>query len=207
MSRQRIEQQVIALAGVMQACFLVDQLAQRGQADNAAFNAMIHSLFAFEPESTEAVYGGLCHLQPGLGVLRDLLGGQRRPEYGQTLRYALGILQLQRQLAGREDLQAIIRSRLQHCERKLEHFSQDTNEIASSVAGVYQDTISTFRFRIQVTGSYQQLQDPRVADRIRALLLTAIRSAHLWRQLGGRRWHLLFRRGRLASIAATLADS
>ncbi|HKM37225.1 MAG TPA: DUF489 family protein, partial [Thiopseudomonas sp.] len=33
------------------------------------------------------------------------------------------------------------------------------------------------------------------AAKVRALLFAGIRSARLWRQLGGRRWHLLTKRG------------
>ncbi|WP_243260442.1 DUF489 family protein, partial [Pseudomonas aeruginosa] len=35
------------------------------------------------------------------------------------------------------------------------------------------------------------------AARIRALLLAGIRSARLWRQLGGSRWQMVFSRRRL----------
>ena len=43
------------------------------------------------------------------------------------------------------------------------------------------------------------------ADLIRALLLAGIRSAFLWRQLGGRRWKLLFRRRRLLALSRELS--
>jgi high frequency lysogenization protein len=48
--------------------------------------------------------------------------------------------------------------------------------------------------RIQVKGNAIYLQQPNVAERIRCLLFSAIRSAVLWRQLGGRKYHLLFYR-------------
>ncbi|MEK7758734.1 MAG: DUF489 family protein, partial [Pseudomonadota bacterium] len=48
------------------------------------------------------------------------------------------------------------------------------------------------------------LSNPAIADKVRAALLAGIRSAVLWRQLGGRRWQLLFSRGKLARTAAEL---
>ncbi len=39
----------------------------------------------------------------------------------------------------------------------------------------------------------------------RALLLAGIRSAFLWRQLGGRRWRLLFQRRRLLQTSQQLS--
>lgn len=43
-------------------------------------------------------------------------------------------------------------------------------------------------------GDYNYLQQARIANQIRALLLAAIRSATLWRQVGGSRWQLLLQR-------------
>ena len=42
------------------------------------------------------------------------------------------------------------------------------------------------------------------AAAIRALLLAGVRSALFWRQLGGRRWQLLFFRNRLSNTASLL---
>jgi high frequency lysogenization protein len=172
--------------------------------DTASFNGIIHSLFVFDPDSPQDVYNGTHNLQTGLRVLRDVLSGHSRGEYQQSVRYALGILHLQKKLAANAQMQATIRSRLQHTEKKLEHFTQDINEISTSIAAIYQDTISHFNYRIQVTGSLQQLQNSANADRIRALLLAGIRSAVLWRQLGGRRWHLLIKRRRILQTVTAL---
>lgn len=203
----RTQNRALALAGILQATWLVDRLARTGQADTAAFNATMHSLFEFDPDSPEAVFGGAHHLQLGLRLLRDILGGGSNPEYRPCIRYALGALHLQKQLARRPDMQATVRARLQHTAKKLDHFTSDINDISSSIAAIYQDTISHFRYRVQVTGSLQQLQDARNADRIRALLLAAIRAAVLWRQIGGRRWQLLLHRRALADAAKQLLDA
>jgi high frequency lysogenization protein len=202
--RQRIEAQTLALAGVLQATFLVDRIARTGQVDTASFNGILHSLFVFDPDTPQDVYNGSHNLQLGLRVLRDVLSGQGRGEYHTCVRYALGILHLQKKLAENPQMQTTIRNRLQHTEKKLEHFTQDINDIAGSIAAIYQDTISNFKYRIQVTGSLQQLQNSANADRIRALLLAAVRSAVLWRQVGGKRWHLLVLRRRLLQTAAAL---
>jgi CII-binding regulator of phage lambda lysogenization HflD len=58
------------------------------------------------------------------------------------------------------------------------------------LAALYQDTISRLTMRIHVKGVPEHLRKQAVADKIRALLLAGIRSALLWHQLGGRRWHL-----------------
>lgn len=204
MELSRTQSQALALAGLLQATYLVDCVARSGQVDTATFNATTHSLFAFEPADAEAVYGGRQNLRLGLDILANLLGGQRRAEYQNALRYAVGVLHLQRQFAANAEMQRVVRDRLAHAEKKLEHFTQETSEISSSLAGIYQDTISKLKYRIQVSGSMQQLQNPANADKIRALLLAAIRSAHLYRQLGGSRWQLVLGRKKLLAAATSL---
>jgi high frequency lysogenization protein len=203
----QIEHQTLALAGILQAAYLVDRIARTGSADNANVNVILHSLFVFDTDEPAVVYGGTHNLQLGLRILRDLLAGQRRDEYRGCIRYGLGILHLQKLLAGDVQMQTTIRNRLRHTEKNLEHFSQDINQISSSIAAIYQDTISHMKYRIQVTGSLQQLQNSNNADRIRALLLAAIRSAWLWRRVGGNRLQLLFARGKLLKAASGLIQS
>lgn len=198
------QSQALALAGILQATYLVDCVARSGQADTAVFNATTHSLFEFDPADAEAVYSGRQNVQLGLRILRELLGGQRRAEYQSVLRYAVGVLHLQKQLAKNSEMQRVIGDRLAHTEKKLEHFTQDANEIASSLAGIYQDTISHFKYRVQVTGSAQQLRSSANGDKIRALLLAAVRSAVLFRQVGGSRWQLLLGRKRLLRATDSL---
>lgn len=204
MNPTTINNQTIALAGVLQSAHLVDKIACTGSAPAESFNPLINSLFQFDAKSPAAVYGGLPNLKLGLQLINDLLAGNNSNEYRTTVRYALGILHLQNKLASNPELLQIIRNRLEHTAFKAEHFSDNVHGITSSLASIYQDTVSTFKFRIQVNGSLQQLQNPVNADHIRALLLAGIRSAVLWRQSGGKRWHLLFKRQQLLKASREL---
>lgn len=81
-------------------------------------------------------------------------------------------------------------------------------DIINQLADIYQQTISTLSFRIQVSGKPQYLKNTAIANTIRATLLAGIRSAVLWQQLGGRRWHFLIKRRKLAQdIQALLKTS
>ena len=57
--------------------------------------------------------------------------------------------------------------------------------------------IRTLGKRIQVTGNPELLKLDETANNIRTLLLGGVRFAWLWQQLGGRRWHLVFKRKQL----------
>jgi high frequency lysogenization protein len=51
-----------------------------------------------------------------------------------------------------------------------------------------------------VQGNPHYLQQPQVVAEIRALLLAALRSAVLWRQLGGSYWDFVFRRRAMMEV-------
>ncbi|MEW5249828.1 high frequency lysogenization protein HflD [Microbulbifer discodermiae] len=194
-------EQALALAGIFQAAVLVERLAKTGSAPQDELETGVYSLFQQNPDRTEDVFNGAAQLLPGLRVSRELLQSRRHPEYTDSLRYALSILHLQRQLQKKPDLLSIIGSRLEKAREQAEHFSPTHENVISNLAGIYSDTLSTFRFRIQVLGDFNFLQQQRIANQIRTMLFAGVRAATLWRQLGGRRLHLLFQRKKL--LAAT----
>lgn len=184
----------LALAGIAQAARLVEEVAKTGYVQPEAYQCSIESLLDLNPASTLAVYGGeVKNLRLGLETLREMLkGGQQKHQ--DALRYALGALHLQKNLAKNSAMLSILGSRLSQAAQQAEHFSSTHENVISNLGTLYSDTISTFRFRIQVLGNQSYLSQPRIAHQIRALLLAAIRSAMLWRQLGGNRWQLLLQR-------------
>jgi high frequency lysogenization protein len=189
---------ILALAGVVQAAILVDQVAKTGLAQQDAYKCSIESLFDLNPSNTLAVYGGSAqHLRVGLEALRDMLAGKHKHQ--EAMRYALGALHLQKKLAGTRAMLNTLASRIAQAATQAEHFSSTHDNVVGNLGQIYSETISTFRFRIQVMGDYNYLQQTRIASQIRALLLAGIRSAILWRQLGGSRWQLLLQRKALSA--------
>ena len=200
MSRER--DQTIALAALIQVLDLVDALAGSGQIEETKLVPLLNSLFEFDPASAESVYGRLGNLRPGLIRLRAMLSGGVGNQSLRVTRYAMSVLFLARRLAADRDSQAIIRSRLQGM--RTDFSSSGIEAMTEALAKLYQDTVSTYRHRIQVIGSPEQLRDRRVANCIRALLLAAVRAGILWQQTGGRRWRLLVYPKRYASWAKIL---
>lgn len=202
----RFEDQVIALAGVAQSARLVDRVAVNGQSPEAFMNASIQSLFTFEATTTADIFQGLAGVRLGLQTLEGAMGKSPSPELSNTLRYVFGILHLERKFNDDAKMQETVRSRLEHAAFKAEHFSDNPKSLIHNLAGIYQDTLSQLSFRIKVTGNSEFLGQEHYADQIRALLLAGIRSAFLWRQLGGTRWRLLLQRGKVAALAKTLSN-
>jgi len=198
---ERSLRQSLALSGVAQSAYMVSQLAHHGMVGQDKLNTLVRSLFMQNPETTEAVYGSIARLNLGIQVLQEIVrrgNPQDSLKSPEVMRYFLGMLHLERKLAAREDLLRIIGERLS----RLAHEPLDSPDLASpallqKLAAIYQDTLSTLPFRVQVTGEVSFLKNEEVADRIRAVLLAGIRSAVLWHQSGGRRWQLLLGRGRI----------
>lgn len=203
-------QQLIALGAVFESAALVDKLARTGQISEAPLGCMLGSLLARNPASTLDVYGGdSLNLRDGFKALASALERKPGSLQREPLRYALAMLTLERQLDKRGDMLDLIGQRLDQVEQQVQHFGLVHENVIASFASIYQDTLSTFRQRIQVHGDMRHLQVSSNAARIRALLLAGIRSARLWRQLGGSRWQMVFSRRRLLnellSPAARLA--
>ena len=200
-----LQQQVIALAGVVQAARMVDQVAKTGSYPAAFFEASLRSLFTFDAPTVDAVYGNIQGVKLGLRSVVDMLTDATNEDHVAMGAYVRGLLKLENQFGKRPDLQEVVASRLGHVNFKAQHFSDDAVELAASISAIYQDTISRLPYRIKVKGNVQHLQQTKNADLVRTLLLAGLRSAHLWRQLGGRPRHFLFKGGKLAATASDLS--
>lgn len=191
-----LQEQLTALAGVFQAAALVNKLAHTGQVSDASLAYLLKTLLVRNPETTLDVYGGDdLGLSDGYKLLRAVLERETDNLPRESLRYVVSMLSLEKQFSRRDDLLEIAGLRIPKIEQQVELYGLTSDNIASSFGGLYQDTISTFKQRIQVHGDMRFLQQEATAAKVRALLFAGIRSARLWRQLGGRRWHLLTKRG------------
>jgi high frequency lysogenization protein len=199
MFSQPTRDQLIALAGIFQSCQLVETLSKNGSVPADRFNTCIESLFQKNPESTEAVFGSINELQLGIETMQELITLNSRAKQSDTLRYVVGVLHLSKKLLRNKKMLNLISERLDQAAKQAEHFSTTHTNVIANLAQVYQDSISTFRYRIQVNGYANYLQQENIAQRIRCLLFAGIRAAILWQQLGGKRRHLLFNRKQILS--------
>ena len=191
------KEQAAALAGIFQAAALVERLARTGQLTDEDMTPSIHSVFVTNPDSVEDIYQGYGSLALGRQTLKNVLERQSDAIQGDTVRYALTLIHLERKLSRNGNMLQEISQRLSRAGEQVSHFGLLHENVIAGLAGIYLDTISTFRTRVQVSGDLRHLQIKSNAEKIRALLLAGIRSAILWRQTGGSRWHLLLNRKKL----------
>lgn len=208
------EQEIIALAAVAQCAAVVDKLATKGYADQYQLAASINPLLALDPPSFSDIYPNLIDLSYGFRTLQDAFSNTRPNSDSSVLRYSLGLLHIRGSLERNKPMLGQIRNTLANIEplsgteasessftEKADPAVENDKLVIRQLAALYQDTISTLGYRIQIQGKAEHLKNDDVANSIRAVLLSGIRSAVLWRQLGGRRWRLLIYRRRICETA------
>lgn len=184
----------LALAGVFQATELVRQAASHGTWSGFAATSSLNSLFALEADSAPDIYGGTERMRLGVETMLAILQGENR--YADSLRYAVGLLQIERKFRRSARLQDEIGRRLQEISQLGANLEQHEREDLQSreISALYSETISQLAPRIVVSGKPQYLKNQRTVDWVRTLLLAGLRSATLWYQLGGGRLQLMFGR-------------
>jgi high frequency lysogenization protein len=199
-----MKDRTLALSGVFQATELVRQAAWHGTWSGYAATACLQSLFILEADSTGEIYGGAQRVKLGVETLLAILQGESR--YADSLRYAVGLLQVEKKFRRSAALQQTVGRRLEEIARVGEGLPQHERDDlqAGQVSALYTETISRLSPRIVVSGKPQYLKNQRTVDWVRTLLLAGLRSATLWHQLGGGRFELMFSRKALIREAQSL---
>lgn len=198
------QDRVIALAGIYQAARLVRDIARTGQCDIDMSRASLSSLFAFDPPSVAAVYGGESGVAAGLRALIAQLEEPRDRDI-EIAQYVVSLIHLANKLSKDGQLDEIGKQLTALQERIVEFDLPRPTRIAQ-VEHIYQQFVSNVQPQIMVRGEPLYLQNSELAGHIRAMLLSGIRAGVLWKQCGGKRRQLLFQRGRIAAIAREVLD-
>ena len=199
-----MKERILALSGIFQATELVRQAANHGTWSGYSADTCLASLLAIEADSVDDIFGSANNLRLGAETLVSVLQGDRR--YMESLGYAVSVMQLETNFRKKTEMQTYIGAELSPIAN-----IDDGTEIheikdlqAKKIAALYTETISTLSPRIVVQGRPQHLQIDRTVDWIRTLLFASLRSAVLWRQLGGGRFSLMFGRKKMLEEARSL---
>lgn len=187
-----ISNRVLALAGLAQALAQVRRIADTGQADHDVLSTAMDSVFRLDAESPAAVYGDASALRPGMYLLRDYFANQGQDPL--LPRLALAVLQLERRFVRDGDMTDQVFQGITVLSPQAHNQGSTHPEILGALGRLYSDTVSHLRPRVMVQGNPHYLGQADVVAEIRAVLLAALRSAVLWRQMGGNLWDFLLRR-------------
>jgi high frequency lysogenization protein len=200
------QHRAIALAGLLQSTQQVNLIARNGQWDTPAATTCVHSLFQLDADSVTDVYEGTRLLKPGLLHLRNLLQKKIERADVEITRYALTLLHLERKLVQQKNIMDKISQGLYAIKNEFDISDLSNMTLLSRIADVYVGTISTIPPKVQVEGNREYLSQTDNTYRVRAMLFAGIRSAVLWRQLGGTRWKLFLNRRRILRSTESLIN-
>ena len=197
--RRPTADQALALAGVFQSAELVAKLATEGHVSEEQLSAAMSALLNQNPETVRSLYGTVSDIELGINSMREMIN-DRTQASTDVMRYVIGIMYLARRLTADTIRIKHVGDGITNAKRQADHFSVTHENVIANIAGLYTDTVSTIKGRIQVTGNAFYLEQPAIAQRVRCLLFAGIRSAFLWHQLGGKRSHILWHRNNLLEV-------
>lgn len=207
-----LQNRVLALAAMVQAAHLVQEVARRGAIDEGELSCAIDSVLASPGrESIHAghLYAGPHSLRTGLIFLQRLLGGEKVgadvSQAKEMMAYCAAMMSLERKLRRDRDMLGHLGEGLERIRKQRDYFGGPLHDnVIAAVAGLYGETISNLKPRIIVHGKPEILSQSSNTNKVRALLFSGIRAAHLWHSHGGSHLQLLMRRRVLAREAARL---
>lgn len=191
---------LIALAGIYQSAWCVTRIAGTGTVDTQTMEPCIHAIFQVDSDSVAAVFGPPQAVASGARQIAGHLTGQTKRDMEMT-RYVVSLIKLEGTLSGRQDMLKTIGGGIEAGRAKLNHFALMHPNMLAHLGDLYSTTLSRLQPRIMVRGTELYLQNPDNQNRIRALLLGGVRAAMLWRQVGGKRRHILLSQRSIAAEA------
>lgn len=199
-----MQERTIALAGIFQNCYQVQQLASTGKIDSYALDIAVKAILNTNPENALQVFQGIPGIRDGLNLIQQQLGNSDKIRDTELTRYSISVLFLTNKLLKDQTMLKKLSDGIEKASNQVDHFGLDHENIYASLGGLYSETISQLHPRIMVSGEPEILNNSDNASKIRTLLLSSIRAAVLWQQLGGSRWQLLLKRKQIVNIAKEL---
>ena len=191
---------VLPLAAMCQVSKLVQKTAKYGQFNEAEVSTFLKSIVNLSPAHPEDVYDDKWVIKDGYKTLVQQLSPEGEKDV-ELVKYVGSLMQLERALSANPKALDELTSRLNQIERQLLHFDICDSTIVAAFADIYSQVLSPLGQKIQVFGQPGLLKQPSYQHKIRALLLAGIRSAVLWRQLGGKRRQFFFGKKKIIEIA------
>ena len=188
-------ERLLALAGVSSCAALIDELATSGHADDSELEFFVSAFLDIGSDSTAKLLQRHHAYDKGLQVLGHLSQSGSEKDR-RLLLYSLQTIQLMQQFMKRSDLVALLTEELPKIA------SQETlDDRLLAMGSLYEKSVSTLAFRIQIRGSQGYLRQGPVAQKIRGTLFCGIRFALLWQQQGGSKFDFVLRKANIRSMA------
>ena len=185
---KNIDEQTIALAGLYQSCYVVSNIAWKGEYNEQDFLPLINSILQIDSTIVKDIYIDIDNIKSGFIYLKKQIIGDIFTRSSETRRYIESLKILSNHLMADQKTVTLMQSLLKELKENTADLTID--EKAEKLSEIYQKTLSKFEPRIIVNGENKYLTDPIQASRIRTALFAGVRATLLWEQLGGSKWKL-----------------
>jgi high frequency lysogenization protein len=197
----KLKQQTLALASLLQTTTLVNQLALTGTCDGKSNEASLKSIINNSTD-VEEVFGSTKDLSIGLNALTNAFG-QKTKDMQNIIFYSLALINLEKKLMKNKALLSQISGEVDFI-KKQDFFEISHSNSLARLAELYKTTLGELNPRIMVSGEQIYLSNQHTANHIRALLLAGIRAVSLWKSQGGRTWQLLLNKKKTLKLVNTM---
>lgn len=214
-----IADETLALAALFQCCTQIQRVARTGYVDPHAAAAVIRGLIITNPQSCTDIYAPN-QLLVGFRQVAASFSSQAGSKSAETIEITKNVfkiigltLTIMRNDAVFNKLGDDIDAARTAVLARYPDYEQGRPEIVLSqdclhdFSELYQSLVSPNFPRLMIYGEEAYLSRVENQEMIRTLLLAAIRAAVLWRQLGGRRRFLFFRRKAIVRCAQQAAGA
>ena len=209
-----IKSETIALAALFQCCTQIQRIATTGYFDERAVASVIRSLIVTDPKTIDDIYQE-SDLVVGFKQILDSFGKGDMSKAADTIvitKMALKLITLAHNVEGNDKVFNRMSDEIDALTRAITTDHPDfltcgntqvvnTEENFHLFGSLYQSIISPNFAKLIIYGEERCLREVSNQEKIRALLLAGIRAVILWRQVGGRRRFLVFRRKAILEYA------
>ncbi len=222
------QNRALALAAVFQAAQLTHMTALNGrqsigESGNFYFEQLLKASLNVRPSgncSTQTLdfFNQLADISLGLKTLESSINQPfsttpksplpKRSNIKLPMSYAMALLSLEKKVYSQPEFVKIIEASQQKILKQLSFFDNNYTHpsILANLAQAYVDTAGQINPRIMVRGHAEAFKYPAHTNLIRASLFTGLQMAHLWRQLGGSSWNMMFSKRKLLQDIRELAQ-
>ena len=197
---QREKQRALAIAALVQTSCLITSISQTGKCDPVYFKHCMHALL--NDDYTQDGYFSLGNTQA-----KRLLQGQDINHAKQIVKYAAGMLAVEKKLAKQPRTLQQIGDGMLRIHKQVQFFNDPCHEnIIAAIAHLYGETVSTIKPRMIIRGKPEHLKQNKNTEQIRCLLLSGIRAAWIWRINGGHPFRFIVGRKKLIHSLQNLSS-
>lgn len=202
--------QTYLIGGLYQSAEMIHQIATTGKCSYEDFKHIIMALKISKFQSIEETFGSTAHLHSGLRACKTYYSMQPSHDTAATIqinRYFAELFKLASYLRKNPNLLTKIGDKVAESTPDFAELDENIEQLIRHFATMYSEIISPNAPRILIRGTENHLKIEFNAQKVRTLLLAGLRIVLLWRECGGKQWHLFIRRKKILETCHQLLNN